>query len=707
MSSDSADTPQDPPSASSISASSGEDSGFATKPTDTAGMPGGIPFIIGNEAAERFSFYGMKCILTIFMVDYLQWMGNTEMTGMSNAEATEHFHSFTAAAYFFPILGALLADVFLGKYRTILSLSIVYCVGHAALAMMGAPPMGASMWLFVGLALIAVGSGGIKPCVSAHVGDQFGDRNKSLLTKVYQWFYFSINFGSFISTLLTPWVLQNYGPHWAFGIPGVLMAMATLLFWMGRNRFVHIPAGGTKFLKETFSWTGIAALLKLICIFAFVAVFWALFDQTGSSWVLQAKSLNRNWLGIEWLESQIQAINPILVLVLIPVYQFLIYPALGKVFNVTPIRKIGIGLFVMAGGFSIVAILQEWIDAGGEPSIAWQFLAYGVLTASEVMVSITCLEFAYTQSPKTMKSFVSAVFLFSVSAGNLFTAGVNRYIQTPAATQVMGEMKADDLSVGESIEGSHFSGVVVKSSSDTSGSDTSGSGVAKQFVVLGPDGKQGTADDAVISFDKDGGMDAISNASEAEFAKAADLIEKAFFDTGMDALPDDETGKQIIGGAEDSFGNPIRYRTISRDGYVLTSEGADALDGTQWDQTLTSSVSRAETEEADEQDPNEFSWLERKKISVEGGDDPEKIEAMKERLRNERGGGDKTEFSRTYAVGGRVLLEGADYFWFWTKCILVTSIVFIPVGYFYQEKTYIQGDEDVEDYESEAEEAMV
>lgn len=667
--------------------------GYAIKPTDTDGMPGGIPFIISNEAAERFSFYGMKCILTIFMVDYLQWMGDTQGTAMSNAEATEHYHSFTAAAYFFPVLGALLSDVFLGKYRTILYLSIIYCIGHAALAMMGAPPMGASMWLFVGLLLISVGSGGIKPCVSAHVGDQFGERNKNLLTKVYQWFYFSINLGSTVSTLLTPWVLQHYGPHWAFGIPGVLMAIATLLFWLGRNRFVHIPPGGKRFLKETFSWTGISAILKLICIFAFVAVFWALFDQTGSSWVLQAKSLNCTWLGITWLESQIQAVNPILVLTLIPVFQFGIYPAIDRVFEMTPIRKISIGFFVMAVAFAIVSILQERIDAGGQPSIAWQFLAYGVLTASEIMISITCLEFAYTQSPKTMKSVVMAVFLFSVSAGNIFTAVVNRYIQTPAVQDLAEDFDVETISAGDQIENGVFAAVVSGESQPN-------------LVVLGPDGKEGTNDDVLLTFDPDGVLESTTNSSTSVFEDAAKRIEDAFF-AGETAdadrvLPSDEEGKELLVGVVDSFGNPIRYKTVSRDSYLLVSMGADNQDGTAWDQTLSGVVSRPQPGNEDD-DPNYFNWLERRKIEVLGGDDSAKIDEAKQKLRTERGGGNETTFATTYAVGGRVLLEGADYFWFWTKSILVTAFLFIPVGYFYREKTYIQGDEDIESVQAESE----
>ena len=659
---------------------------YATKPTDTDGMPGGVPYIIGNEAAERFSFYGMKSILTIFMVDYLQWMGHAQGQGMSNAEATEHFHTFTAAAYFFPVFGALLSDVFIGKYRTILSLSVVYCIGHAALAMMGAPPMGASMWLFVGLALIAIGSGGIKPCVSAHVGDQFGERNKHLLTKVYQWFYFSINFGSFISTLLTPWLLEEFGPHWAFGVPGVLMGLATLLFWMGRNKFVHIPAGGMKFLKETFSWTGISCIAKLICIFAFVAVFWALFDQTGSSWVLQAKSLNRTWLGVTWLESQIQAVNPILVLMLIPFFQFLVYPAIDSVFTLTPIRKISIGLFVMVAGFAVVAIVQQWVDAGGEPSIGWQFLGYAFLTASEVMVSITCLEFAYTQAPKTMKSVVMAVFLFSVSAGNIFTATVNRYIQTPSVTSDIAGLAA----LGEPKSGSQID---IGSMSAQMTDDRS-------LTLAGPDNVLGNEDDVSVAFTEDGAVDSVTNGSEAIFNDAADKIEKAFFDSNDDdqqkELPRDEVGNELIAGMEDSFGNPISYKTVSRDRFRLLSLGADKTNGTRWDQTLTSTVSRAVAEADHQQDPNDFNWRERRMIHVLAGDDASKVDEVKDQIRQERGGGEETSFSRSYAIGGRDLLEGAAYFWFWTKAILVTAILFVPVGYFYKEKTYIQGDEDVE-----------
>jgi POT family proton-dependent oligopeptide transporter len=386
-------------------------------------MPSGIPYIIGNEAAERFSYYGMRAVLVVFMTQYL--MGRDGLPSpMSDSEAKSYYHLFTSAVYFFPIVGALLSDGLLGKYRTIIGLSIVYCCGHLALALDDT-----RVGLAIGLTLIAMGSGGIKPCVSAHVGDQFGNTNQHLLQRVFGWFYFAINLGAFASSLLTPLLLRTLGPHVAFGVPGALMLIATWVFWLGRWRFVHIPPGGTRFVAEVFSPEGLRALGRLFVVYLFVAVFWALFDQTGSAWVLQAQHMDRRFLWIEWYPSQIQAVNPIMIMVFIPIFSYLVYPAIDRFFRLTALRKIGIGLFLTAGSFLIPAWIESAIAAGGRPNIMWQLLAYVVLTAAEVFVSITCLEFSYTQAPRKMKSMVMSFFLMSVSLGNMFTSAVNFFIQ--------------------------------------------------------------------------------------------------------------------------------------------------------------------------------------------------------------------------------------------------------------------------------------
>ena len=401
---------------------------YMTAPVASKKMPAGVPYILTNEASERFSFYGMSSILVIFMTDYLMGRAGA-LDVMSEKKSEFYFHLFNAAVYFTPFLGALISDIWLGKYRTIIFFSIVYCFGFLALTFDHT-----RLGLGVGLVLIAIGSGIIKPCVSANVGDQFGQNNKHLIEKVYSWFYFSINFGAAISMFLCPWLLDRYGPRMGFGVPAMFMVLATFAFWLGRWKFVHIPVGGFGSVKQTLDREAIKSLARLCIIYLFVAMFWALFYQSQSTWVLQAKKMNLNWLGITWLPAQLQFINPSLILILIPAFTYCFYPVINRIFTLTSLRKISIGMFVTSLSFVVCGWIETWITAGVKPSIGWQFLAYVILTAAEVMVSITCLEFSYTQAPKKIKSFIMAAYLLSVSLGNAFTSVVNKIIENKDGT---------------------------------------------------------------------------------------------------------------------------------------------------------------------------------------------------------------------------------------------------------------------------------
>lgn len=414
-----------------------------TKAKSEEKFPSQIKYIVWNEACERYSYYGMRSILVIFLTQYLL---------IDKAQAVSDYHIFAGLCYLFPVAGAYLSDRFLGKYKTILWLSIVYCIGHLFLAIFEHSVTG----FYMGLGLIAVGSGGIKPCVSAHVGDQFKPSQKDALKKVFDLFYWMINFGSFFSTMITPWTLKAYGPGVAFGVPGILMLMATFIFWLGRNEFVHVPptgknpdgAGKVLFSAvKNFSKRGdkgllggaytthsdkavedVKAALAVTKIFAAIAVFWALFDQHGSSWVLQAKEMNLdvNILGWEGtlLPSQIPGLNPIMVMGLIPIFTFGIYPMIEKVFKyeMTPLRKMGWGMFVAAVSFVFVGVFQYALDGGNQISVLWQVIPFLVITMAEVMISITGLEFAYTQAPRSMKSTIMSMWLLTVFFGNMITA---------------------------------------------------------------------------------------------------------------------------------------------------------------------------------------------------------------------------------------------------------------------------------------------
>lgn len=449
-------------------------------------MPSSVPFIVGNEAAERFSYYGVTAILTLYMIN---------MLGMSKSDATEVAHLFKFGVYFMPLAGAWLADRFWGRYNTILYLSLVYCVGNLALAL----GVGSTTGLYVGLILIAIGSGGIKPCVSAFVGDQFGRGREHLLPKIYGMFYWSINFGSFFAFGFLPSVRENIGYRWAFGIPGVAMLVATLIFWVGTRRYVILApvrdkrgAGFFRVVihtlchqrnrrKEQSFWEvarerfsheeveGARAVLGILMVFATVPIFWSLFDQTNTTWVIQGQNMQSVSLftfhvapdsllvpllkglfvqtdpqagGFAFVldTERMQAMNPLYVMVLIPVFTGWLYPLMGKLgFRATPLRRMSAGMVLAAFSFVVCGWIQSRMDSGVEMSIAWQMVPYLLLTSGEVLLSATGLEFAFSQAPSSMKSTIMSFWLLTVAVGNFLVAAVTnlnaKVVKAEGATQ--------------------------------------------------------------------------------------------------------------------------------------------------------------------------------------------------------------------------------------------------------------------------------
>ena len=419
------------------------------------GMPGAVPYIIGNEAAERFSFYGIRSVMSTFLVaQFFNPTMNPLLQNVAEAKSNELVHLFVFFAYLMPMVGGILADWFFGKYKVILYVSILYALGNLALAL----STHNLTFFTIGLVIIAAAAGGIKSCVSANVGDQFDKSNEHLLSKMYGWFYFTINTGSILSTLAIPIVYNKYGAQLAFGIPGILMCLATAIFWLGRKKYVRVKPSGIK--KENFmsitayaiiqsfskrngltvwqavaqkfspaSIDGVQAVYRILMIFAFTPIFWALWDQNLAEWVLQAKKLDLTIFGHQFFAEQIQTFNPIFLVSMIPVMTYGLFPLIEKIgIKVTPLRKIGAGLFLTGVTFLIIALLQESIDKGGHPSVWWQILAYLILAIAEILVSLTCLEYAYTHSPKSMKSTMSALYLLGISLGNIFDSFVNNSI---------------------------------------------------------------------------------------------------------------------------------------------------------------------------------------------------------------------------------------------------------------------------------------
>ena len=137
--------------------------------------------------------------------------------------------------------------------------------------------------------------------------------------------------------------------------------------------------------------------------------------------------MDRNFLGIEWLSSQVIAANPIMILLFTPLFFYYLYPQINKFVDLNSINKIIIGFFLTTISFLIITIIQYWIDSGLTVNIGWQILAYAVLTSGEIFVSITCLEISYTHAPKKLKSILVSLFLLSIALGNVVTTIVNFY----------------------------------------------------------------------------------------------------------------------------------------------------------------------------------------------------------------------------------------------------------------------------------------
>ena len=418
----------------------------------------------------RFSFYGMKAILPLYLTGSLNF---------TQTRSTTLIHSFNFSAYFFTLFGGILSDSLLGRYQTILSLSLVYCVGMAVLA--GSSLSSSAPYFLFGLVLVAFGTGGIKPCVSAFGGDQFNPSQVDAISTYFSIFYFTINAGSVLSMFITPIMRQNvhcFGEQscypLAFGLPAALMFLATVVFFAGSRLYVKKPASSDASSLKVLKVIGSASIgwiksratrlsnedktfleyadmstyprefihetkivLGILAVFAPISLFWALYDQQGSSWTYQALMMNGKIGPISIKPEQMGVFNAILILLLIPAFDRIIYPSLASLgVSLAPLAKIFWGMALASASFILASLLQFFIDSRGtfeaapqDPGtkmctagcvhVLWQFPQYFILTCGEVMLSITGLEFAYSQAPESMKSVCSAAWLLTVAVGNL------------------------------------------------------------------------------------------------------------------------------------------------------------------------------------------------------------------------------------------------------------------------------------------------
>uniref|UniRef100_A0A8C5FE00 Solute carrier family 15 member 2 n=1 Tax=Gadus morhua TaxID=8049 RepID=A0A8C5FE00_GADMO len=434
--------------------------------------PLSIAFIVVNEFCERFSYYGMRAVLTLYFVNYLHWDRDL---------STAIYHAFTSLCYFTPVLGALIADSWLGKFKTIIYLSIVYVIGHVVKSVGAIPTVGdTSMHIalsMVGLILIAFGTGGIKPCVAAFGGDQFEPEQVVETRKFFSIFYMAINAGSVLSMIVTPILrgdVKCFGDDCyalAFGVPAVLMVAALVVFISGSGMYKKVPPEGNILMdvckcigfaiknrfrsskhdvkrKHWLDWAEekyskrliqeIKMVLRVLTLYLPLPMFWALFDQQGSRWTLQATRMNMAMVRVYLSAIRVSIVYGLLETMIMTIT---LWRVILIEIDIWPLRKMACGMIFAAIAFGLAAFveinvvvrIQSWTFLEGENivaarfedvmannvNIAWQIPQYVLITVGEVMFSVTGLEFSYSQAPANMKSVLQAGWLLTVAFGNV------------------------------------------------------------------------------------------------------------------------------------------------------------------------------------------------------------------------------------------------------------------------------------------------
>ncbi|XP_063680153.1 solute carrier family 15 member 1-like isoform X2 [Bolinopsis microptera] len=408
----------------------------------------------------------------------------TEKLLYSNRQATVWYHEFVAISYFTPLLGALVADAFIGKYRTILILSMVYVVGNVVMAVTsvgrwfpedittsqdGSANYQPQLWgPILGLHLIALGTGGIKPCVSSLGGDQFLKSEGTKLQSYFSMFYFSINCGGVLAMFITPELRSSKCMDettcfpLAFGVPAVFMILAVISFVLASKWYVKIPPLGNpitdyskviwamltrrKMLEDNFGIKKVQdtrQLLRVLFVLSPIPFFWALYSQQGSRWIIQAKRMNGKLGNVVIKPDQMQVFNPLLVLSLLPFFEGVVYPLLRKNgLKVRATSRMVAGMVFVALAFVVCGFVELSMEARVatwnednvddkrtldtlDPEHQLHILAtlpqIFLIGCGEVLTVVTGLEFAYAYAPSSTKSVCSSFFLLTHAFGNVIT----------------------------------------------------------------------------------------------------------------------------------------------------------------------------------------------------------------------------------------------------------------------------------------------
>jgi proton-dependent oligopeptide transporter, POT family len=390
----------------------------ATSRSAFFGHPGGLAILFFTEMWERFSFYGMRAILVLFLVAKTREGG----FGWSENDALELYAWYLGLVYFMSLPGGFLADRLLGQKRAVAIGGGLLCIGHLLLAFQS------QITFFVGLVFIICGVGLLKPNISTMVGSlyQNGDPRRDAGFTV---FYMGINLGGFIAAILVGYIGQTFGWHYGFSLAGIGMVIGQVVFLWGQKYLKEVgnlvvkPVVNAGQPRLSFTPQEKDRITVLLIAFLIVVVFWAAFEQAGGLMNLYTdKYTRRSLLGFEIPASVFQSLNSGYIILLGgPMAALWAYlDRRGR--NLPAIARMGLGTAVMGLGFIAMVGATLERNAVGNSSMAWLFVAFFFHTVGELMSSPVALSFVSKVAPKQVVASMMGIYWTALGLGS-FAAG--------------------------------------------------------------------------------------------------------------------------------------------------------------------------------------------------------------------------------------------------------------------------------------------
>ncbi|SDS50785.1 peptide MFS transporter [Gramella sp. MAR_2010_147] len=381
------------------------------------GHPVGLYILFFTELWERFSYYGMRALFTLFLV--AETTADNPGFGWTNQEALELYGWYTMLVYVSSIPGGWVADKLLGQKKTVLLGGILLCIGHSVLA------FDSEMTFYIGCLFIILGVGGLKPNISSMVGGLYkqGDERRDLGFYI---FYMGINIGGFLAPIACGFLAQKYGWHWGFGLAAIGMFLGQVVYMWGQKHLKHVGnlisrknEADKAILDKPLTSIEKDRVKVLLLSFLLIILFWAAFEQAGGLMNLYAQQkTDRTILGFTVPASWFQSINSFFIITLATVVGSFWFKWKKKGKEASSIFKMAMGIIIMAVGFGFMSMASVQYEETGSSAMYWLVLAYLFHTIGELCASPVSLSFITKLAPLKYASIIMGMYWAATGLGN-------------------------------------------------------------------------------------------------------------------------------------------------------------------------------------------------------------------------------------------------------------------------------------------------